>query len=513
MAALFGGGLVLYMTGSLGLAITPDSLRYLAAAKNLAEGHGLLGYDNTPFVSWPPLLPMVLALMQTVGMEMVHGLRWFYALLNAFVLAFSVYWVARNADESSRPLSTWAPFLFAATVVCSLPQLRVATAVWSELLFIALALICLHAAVAASMSYDRKTFAVVVVAAALACLSRYSALALLFAVASLFVLVGSGGLGKRWKRSLLFGSAAGLPLALWMLRNWYASGTLTGPRYASIYPVGEATDLLGASIPRLFLPARIADRVPGHVWLLLFALLLAGSLWSSVRSVRRDPPSFRRISRLALVLYLAWFFLMLVAAFATIGMDVPNDRLWAPAVLPALILLGLFVQRKSDWRSWTALLILTGVMLSGAVRLPARIERFQEKDAVYALPSWQHSQLLRYLRDKPLKGTVISNQPEFLHYALGIQVHSAPRFKNYNSKNLWIQKDEVRRFEATVKRGHGAHIVWFNQTKGYLFPLAWLQKYFPFETIAETGDGKLFYLGSFEGSVVPKNEDAQPRQE
>jgi hypothetical protein len=510
MAALLGGGLVLYVTKTLGLAITPDSLRYLAAAKNLAEGRGLLGYDNSPFVSWPPLLPMVLALLQTVGLEMVHGLRWFYVLLDALVLGFSVFWVSRNSANHSDDAPLWATFLFTAAIVCALPQLRVATAVWSELLFIALALIGLFAAVTSSMASSGRAFAVAVIAVALACLSRYSAVALLFAVASLFLLVGKVDLGKRMKRGAFFGLMAGLPLALWMLRNWFLSGTLTGPRHATIYQWAISTALLGSSIPRLFLPNRIVDFVPGHVWLLLFVLLLVGLLRYSLRSVRRNPLTFRRVSRLALVLYLGWFFLVLLAAFTTIGMDPPNERLWAPVVLPSLILLGLFVEKKGTRRSWIATFLLAGVMISGALRLPGRIERFQEKDAVYALPQWQHSPLVQYLRKYPPKGTVLSNQPEFLHYVCGMQVESTPRFKNYNSKNLEIQQDEVLRFEAAVKHADGAHIVWFDKSKGYLFPMAWLAKYYPFQTVAEFSDGKILFLPSFEGSVVPNSDQTQP---
>ncbi|HKI84777.1 MAG TPA: hypothetical protein VKA63_10635, partial [Candidatus Krumholzibacteria bacterium] len=507
LAALLGGGLVLYVTGALGLAITPDSLHYLAAAKNLAAGHGLLGYDNSPFVSWPPLLPLVLAGLQTLGLEMVHGLRWLYALLDALVLAFSVLWVSRSSQDDSRDIPSWATFLFALAAVCALPQLRVATAVWSELLLIVLALIGLYAAVAYSMTSGGSAFTIAVVAVALACLSRYSAVALLFAVTSLFLLVGRVDLGRRVKRGVLFASAAGLPLVLWMLRNWNVSGTLTGPRHATIYQWSISTALLGSSIPKLFLPAKVADFVPGHVWLLLFVLLLVWIFRSSLRSVRRNPPNFRQVSRLALVLYIGWFFLILLAAFSSIGMDPPNERLWAPVVLPSLILVGLFVKRRGTRSSWIALLILAGLMISGAIRLPGRIERFQEKDAVYALPKWQHSPMVRYLHAHPLQGTVLSNQPEFVHYVLGMQVQSTPRFKNYNAKNLEIQKDEVRQFEAAVKRANGAHIVWFDETKGYLFPMAWLAKYYPFETVAEFPDGKILSLANFEGSVVPDSED------
>ena len=506
------------------MALTPDSLRYLAAAKNLAEGHGLRGYDNLPFVTWPPLLPMVLALLQSMGIEMVHGLRWFYALINALVLGFSVCWISRcgmlsrigrehpQQQDGPREVPSWAAFLFAATVVCLLPQLRVAATVWSELLFIALELTCLYAAVAASIVWNIKAVAVAVVAAGFACLSRYSAVSLLLACTTLFLFVGNGSFGRRLKRSLIFGLAASIPLALWLVRNWYMSGTLTGPRHVTEFGLGKSITMVGVSIPKLFVSAKTADLLSGHVWLLIFVMFWAGVFWYSLQSVLRNPLTFRRVSRLALVLYLGWFFVVLVAAFTTIAMDVPNDRLWAPIMLPSLILLGLFLEKKHSWRSWTATLLLAVVMISGATRLPGRIERFQEKDAVYALARWQHSELVQYLRTHPLKGAVLSNQPAFLHYMCGIQAEFTPLIKNYNSKNTWIQRDELFHFESVVKRGGGAHIVWFNESKRYLFPLKVLQKYYPIHSVTKVADGEILFVSDFQGSAVPPPKKSQPEQ-
>jgi len=406
----------------------------------------------------------------------------------------------------------WAAFLFAATVACALPQLRVAATVWSELLFIALALICLYATAAASMAWNGRAFAVAVVAAALACLSRYSAVSLLLACGSLFLFVGNGGFGRRLKHSAIFILVASLPLALWIARNWYLSGTLTGPRYPTEFQLAKSISMLGTSIPELFLSHEIAKHLAGNLWLLIFVLLWVGMFWHCVRSLRRGPSTFRRVSRLALILYLGWFFLVMVTSFITIAMDAPNDRLWAPAVLPSLLLLGLFLEGKHSWRSWTATLILLVVMISGATRLPGRIANFQEKDAVYALPRWQHSPLIQYLQKHTPNGAVLSNQPEVLHYLCGIQVQWTPRIKNYNSNNTWIQRDELLRFEGAVKRANGAYIVWFDKSRNYLFPLAWLEKYYPIQPITQVADGKVLFVPSFHGSVVPEIDHAQPEK-
>ena len=527
------------MTSAVGPAVSPDSTQYFAAARNLVEGHGLRGFDGTPMVSWPPLLPLLMALFHTMGLEMLKGLRWFYIALDAFVLGFSVWWLThagtsvppKPAPRKSRPNKNkstkhskvtataavdppaWAKLLFGAAAVVALPQLRVASTVWSELLFIALALVCLWAAVETALSGNRRTFIVAIVTAALALLTRYSAVALVVAISALFLLVDewplqgrrplrAGNFPRRIMHGLLFAVPASFPLALWMLRNWRLSGTLTGPRYPTGLHLGEITSLLGASLPGLFLPDRIAALLPGHFWLLLFAAMWGGMLWLTFRALRANSTSRLLVTRLALLLYLGAFFLVLAGAFVTIGMDAPNIRLWAPLVLPALIVVALHLKSRQNWVFWFATAILAAVTVTGVIRLPSRIHRFQTQEAGFALPVWQESPLVRHLRENHPRGVVLSDYPEALYYLCGIEAQWTPRMKNYGSHNILIQQEELLRFENTVKRENGATIAWFQVGRSYLFPLQWLRKYYPMKTVSRFDDGEIAFVPSFQGSAV-----------
>ncbi|MFN8549250.1 MAG: hypothetical protein U0527_15070 [Candidatus Eisenbacteria bacterium] len=57
-------------------AISPDSVQYLSAARNIADGHGLttsvtpleITRTRVPFSAWPPLYPMILAVGERVGL-------------------------------------------------------------------------------------------------------------------------------------------------------------------------------------------------------------------------------------------------------------------------------------------------------------------------------------------------------------------------------------------------------------------------------------------------------------
>lgn len=95
--AAAGAGLVLYSNHRFGVGLTHDSIHYIAAARNLVAGRGLVGFDGTSYVDFPPLFPLlsvsvmawsepvfallVLLMVMTLarGFEgsRVQGARWF----------------------------------------------------------------------------------------------------------------------------------------------------------------------------------------------------------------------------------------------------------------------------------------------------------------------------------------------------------------------------------------------------------------------------------------------------
>ena len=70
-----------------GAGIDPDSVDYIACARNLLSGIGLLDHEGLPFTKWPPLFPLLLAALGAVGVDPLQGGR----LLNAAAFGLSVF--------------------------------------------------------------------------------------------------------------------------------------------------------------------------------------------------------------------------------------------------------------------------------------------------------------------------------------------------------------------------------------------------------------------------------------
>lgn len=136
LLSLAGVVVVFLLTPQGGLLVTPDSVSYMASAQNLMVGRGFLRYEGVPYVSWPPLYPIFIALVglpgRLLGVPPLAMLRYAHALLFAAVLYTSGQLFCRVLY--SRLLSVLA----VVAVLCGFPVFRTVNAAWSELLFLCL---------------------------------------------------------------------------------------------------------------------------------------------------------------------------------------------------------------------------------------------------------------------------------------------------------------------------------------------------------------------------------------
>lgn len=123
--ALFGLFYLLACTS--GNKLTYDSQAYLAAAKSLREGMGLLNQFGKPYVAWPPLYPVILSL----GIDWIEG---YVFLLHLLCGLGTIYLWGKIAEEVLKT-SFWY-FFFLLVLSLSTPFLMVFVFAWSEAGFI-----------------------------------------------------------------------------------------------------------------------------------------------------------------------------------------------------------------------------------------------------------------------------------------------------------------------------------------------------------------------------------------
>jgi len=128
------GAATLLFSTRWGIGLSPDSVVYIASARNLLSGKGLSVSSYTgkfsPMTHYPPLFSAGLAGLGLIGIDPLDGARWLNALVfaaNIILLGLVVYSYTR-----SFLYSVASSFL----MMVSLPVVQIHLVAWSEPLFI-----------------------------------------------------------------------------------------------------------------------------------------------------------------------------------------------------------------------------------------------------------------------------------------------------------------------------------------------------------------------------------------
>jgi Dolichyl-phosphate-mannose-protein mannosyltransferase len=274
LLGLVSMAMVAFCIAPLGAGVSTDAAIQMSTAENLLHGKGFIDFAGRPFVSWPPLYPLILAGFSyiTRGDSLIAG-GYFNVLLAGLVvwlgglLLYDVF--------SNDPF--WA---FAGAVILATSQslIRIAANISTDPLFYVFTLAFLLAANRYLVKPTWKKLLVMALFTALACLQRLPGVTLLI-TGILLVIRAHPGERVRQLIPKLFGfSLSLLPLAVWVIgHNYLGSDSLVGNRNLSqTWPLYN----LKFSIERIydwFFPHRLLALIPFSITagasLILFLLL------------------------------------------------------------------------------------------------------------------------------------------------------------------------------------------------------------------------------------------------
>ena len=361
LLALFGIALVAVILVILGTRWGvdvgwDDSFQYITSAENLAHGRGL-GYSVANggvvrLAHYPPMLPLVLALFEVIGVRAITAMRWFNIVLFVFNMGVTGY----LAYRLTRSRASWvvAALLF----VLSSAFIKIHTMAMSDGLYLALSMTGL--VVLDMYLRGRRTPFLIVSALVVgaAFLTRY--------VGASLVIVGCLALAMDAKRTVTaramaaaaFGFISTVPMLVW-LGYTRAGADRVANRVLAWHPIGAS--FLRSTVDTLFtwfVPGRF---VHGRElqFLLSFTLiaLLALVLW--LRSDAKE--RLGRVGQWVFAPGLAWmlavypfaYYFVFVLSKSLIDDSIfIDDRLLAPIlqVLIVALAVGLNQLARADRR-------------------------------------------------------------------------------------------------------------------------------------------------------------------
>jgi len=411
LAALCGVALLLALTASHGPGLDSDGAEYLAAAQSLLEGRGWIGVEGEPYVLWPPLQPLLLALPGGLGCAQGERAVALHALALAAdaLLAAAIVWRL----TASRLTAAVASF---AVVAIALPT---ATMAWSEPAFTALVLAALAALLRFGERRSRGSLAVLACCCALALAQRYVGVLLLGCVALALLVDRDGGkLGRRALRALAVSLAAALPVLAWALRNALIAPSAAANR-------GPASDSWSYDLRCALEQFVVLEPAPQALLTAgASALLVLGALALLRRGAARP--------ELAIALLPFAFTAGLVVLRHWVQFDPLDARLLSPAHAVGALLgaVGAHELFGGRWRGLAALAL--GAWIAFALQRQfvvtrATLARAQSDGlGLYDNAAWRSSEALAALRAAPPAGAGFTNEPHALFLHAGLRARALP---------------------------------------------------------------------------------------
>ena len=462
------GVLVVLRATPEGLALSDDSISYIAGARSMLAGQGYREAwlaSNQPVTHFPPAFPLVLTLPGLLGADPLHSARYINALLfglNAGLLGVLAWRMTPSLT---------AGLVIAALFILNSELLQVHTAAMSEPLFIFLSLFSLWMF---DLYFERHNHWLWLLLCGtfvgMAYLTRYAGLALIatFVVALII-------LRPDWRKrfvSIGIFLAAVLPWILgWTVRNRLVAENATN-RVLAWHPITAENFQMGVRVfSELFIPIeawrREAIKQPGIVEGMIITVLVAVLVWVSIKAWKyfsqpqlvsaegKMDAGSREIIPFTSGLYLFAYLASVVAAMTMFDAATKfRLRILSPVFVCLLILvvyLGIWLRNKNR----VAVVLLTFAFLSFAFyKQFITVNELSKGGLGYASFQWYDSKAMDYLSELPEDVMIYTNEPGAVYLYTGRGSYVLPdRFDSATAQVRAGFEEGVTQMQSEINAG------------------------------------------------------------
>lgn len=223
LVSVGGSGLILFMS-KWGIGTFVDTFHYLYGAKSFSDGIGMMdlpqGADR-PFVHFPPLLPIALSALHSLGFDWLRGALYLNAALFG-LSAFSCGIILKNMTGS-----WWYGLLGAVFFLVNPSMIYVHSFLLSEPLFLFLSIWCIFFLARYLCRGEALLLFASGACAGLTYLARYAGVSLMVTGVAAILWLKPGRFSFRLKSALMFCLASGLVIGPLLAKNLWATGNMT----------------------------------------------------------------------------------------------------------------------------------------------------------------------------------------------------------------------------------------------------------------------------------------------
>jgi hypothetical protein len=326
IAAVIGFYAIHLYTKYSGVGLSPDSIMYASTATNIQAHGSLLTFNKTPLVFFPVFYPFFLGVIQFFsGVDPVRA----GAVINAFLFAgviFTSGWIVSKFITHAR-IYKWIVLI---AIILSPALLEVYTFLWSETLFIIEILFFIVAYSRYMRTHTTKALMLVILIAAISCITRYAAVTIIGAGGLMLLLDNELPVRKKIIHILLFGSLSLSLLIGNLILNAHNTGLSTGTREPSITPFVDNLHYFGTVICDW---GSLAESADAYAALIAAVILIALTGILAWKTYKRSINSYENI----VIAFALVYGLFIVVSASISRYERINSRLLSPMFIPLLI--------------------------------------------------------------------------------------------------------------------------------------------------------------------------------
>ena len=511
-AAALAAALALARGIDYGVGLEFDSLNYISTARSLLAGEGFYESLGRAHTGWPPLYALTLAVAAGLcGRDplAVAG------PLNAAVFGLTVFVLGLYLRRrlQSRFAAAWA----CAALALSVPLADEAAWALSEPLFLLTSTLALIATDDYLRAGGARSLLGATAYGALAWQARYSGVAAPLFIGALLLCRRGAPRRRKLREAAVVWLTAGLPMALWLLRNSLTDNGIIGSTLLHDVSLPQVLREIGGILwtwTHFELPAAAAVAIAA-------AALIAAAARGAARPADprpADPPTAARGA--ALFSGYALTYLVLLAALMMTGNAAGRvfPRYVLPVYVPLLTAAAFALDRmgragrgsRGPAGRLTAAAVAAALCLWTAGQAAPHARRIAQANAGetggFNGPRWAASETLRHIRENPIDGTVYGN------WILLTSFHNtgAAAYRNLHTvadgkllrgapppASASAAAGQERLQTRLAAAPDGAWLVWFKSADydnllGY--GEAWLRIAPGLETAAEFADGGIYRI-------------------
>ena len=498
---------VMYATPR-GLNISPDSIVYLEAARNIYSGHGYVvtqGFSWVPPTHYPPLYSVLLAGLHAAGIQMEMGAR----LLSAasFLVTVMMAGIIMLSVAGKSPLSL---LLGVGATVVSTTLLGVHLFAHSDAPFIALSITGLYLIFRflESRSHSMARLVAATICVASAFMMRFAGGALIITGLFSILTQTTSPLKRRIRNSILFFVGTSMPMFIFVLYSRFILHNFTN-RYLSWHTISleKAARIMDVFFNLLVPVVKFQSMILGSLSRIAVILLLGifFVLWARHGLSMKASPTFMRISLIYCLVYVFFIFASILIFDPFIPID---NRIFSLLYIPFLFIVFYCVKQirtlmKDEFIYTLAVICMAALVISANIIASVKLIKYVRAAglSVTSLNMLQ-SETIKSVSSLPLEAIIYSNLPDPIRYYLKRPAYELPiSTKKSPFKSRDDQSDMLATMATNVKSG--AYVVFFaKDTQNVIFDSKYYDRYYMSESqlvsdlglhlLSELRDGRIY---------------------